>query len=50
MKSGKGTAFVNKILKKKWQARDHEIHKLKIKEAQPITDVREPISFKFPLL
>eukprot|EP00347_Sterkiella_histriomuscorum_P023394 403334801 len=45
-----GQAFVNKILKKKWQQQQFEMHKKKISQAKPQTDTTMPSSLKFPLL
>ena len=49
MKS-KGPAFVNKILNKKWKKYEKDIHKFKLHTIKPVTDNKEPVSLKFPLL
>ena len=46
----KGKPYVSKVLKKKWQAIDLEIHKQRLLEVKPVTDNRKPVSCKFPLL
>jgi hypothetical protein len=43
-------AFVNKILKKKQQDRELELHYEKLSTIQPVTRVDMPHSFRFPLL
>lgn len=43
-------AFVNKILKKKQQERELELHYHKLDSMQPVTRVDMPRSFQFPLL
>ena len=43
-------AFVNKILKKKQQDRELELHYQKLDTIQPVTRVDMPRSFQFPLL
>ena len=43
-------AFVNKILKKKQQDRELELHYQKLHSMQPVTKVDMPHSFRFPLL
>lgn len=40
----KGTLYVNKILKKKWIAREVEIHKQRLAEVKPFTDTKQPLS------
>ena len=43
-------AFVNKIIKKKQQERELELHYEKLSTIQPVTRVDLPHSFRFPLL
>ena len=43
-------AYVNKLLKKKQQERELELHYLKLDTMQPVTRIDIPRSFQFPLL